>query len=197
MHGAGRAYDRIFSACSRSMPTFPTHGRMLFLQNESYADKVQKVKQNTEKINSFWKVKRNSKEMDEIYSQLLRSGKGSVSRHYELTGALAEAESKNNPQYAHVQAILAVPDGQTPATKEAAASAGGAAPASGAVPVAAVPAGSKAAAAGAAAGKQAGQSQAAAVPAAQGATAVGAAPVAAVDAQPAQPVAWYWRVLGY
>jgi hypothetical protein len=80
-------------------------------QNESYGDKVARTKEATEKINSFWKGKRTAKEMDEVYSQLLRSGKGAVSRHHELSGALAEAESKQNPKFAHMQAILAAPEG--------------------------------------------------------------------------------------
>lgn len=161
----------------------------LELQNESYADKVQKVKQNTEKINSFWKVKRNSKEMDEIYGQLLRSGKGSVSRHYELTGALADAEAKNNPQYAHVQAILAVPtaEGQGQAQVANAATAQPAAAAASAP--AGVKAGTAAAAVAPATPTAAAAGQAAAAPA--------AAAGAAAEPQAAQPVAWYWRVLGY
>jgi len=96
---SGRDSPAVLSACSPG------------LQNESYGDKVARTKEATEKIHSFWKGKRTAKEMDEVYSQLLRSGKGAVSRHHELSGALAEAESKQNPKFAHMQAILAVPEG--------------------------------------------------------------------------------------
>jgi hypothetical protein len=78
--------------------------------NEVYGDKVAKNKVTTEKINAFWKGKRNAAEMDEVYNNLLRSGKSKVTRHYELTGDLAAAEAKQNPDFAHTQALLAVPD---------------------------------------------------------------------------------------
>jgi hypothetical protein len=39
------------------------------------------ARQTTEKINVFWKTKRNAAEMDEVYSQLLRSGRDSAKRH--------------------------------------------------------------------------------------------------------------------
>lgn len=61
--------------------------------------------------------------MDEVYSQLLRSGKGTVKRHYELTGSLGDAESVQNPQYAQMQRILAMPP-----TEEEKAAASAAAP---------------------------------------------------------------------
>jgi hypothetical protein len=96
-------------------------------QNESYGDKVSRTRHNTENINSFWKVKRNAKEMDEVYTSLLRSGKGTVTRHYELTGTLAAAEASQNPQYSHMQAILAVPPPPDGAGTGTAAGAGAAA----------------------------------------------------------------------
>lgn len=128
--------------------------------------------------------------MDEIYGQLLRSGKGSVSRHYELTGALADAEAKNNPQYAHVQAILAVPTSEGQGQAQV-ADAGTAQPASSA---ASKPAGAAAATSAPASARTA--AAPAAAPAGQAAPAAVATPAAA-EPQAAQPVAWYWRVLGY
>ena len=44
--------------------------------------------------------------MDAVYSQLLKSGRGGVKRHYELTGALADAELSQNPESARTTAPL-------------------------------------------------------------------------------------------
>lgn len=78
-------------------------------QAEDYADQVEKGKHNQENINAFWKTKRNAREMDEVYRDLMRSGRSSVKRHYELTGRLAEEETRQNPEYARIQALLALP----------------------------------------------------------------------------------------
>jgi hypothetical protein len=63
--------------------------------------------------------------MDALYSQLLRSGKSSVKRHHELTGALAEEEASHDPEFARVQRMLALP----PTEEEVATTSGAAAPA--------------------------------------------------------------------
>lgn len=93
------------------------------MQNENFSESVQKVRENTDKINTFWKNKRNSQEMDAVYSQLLRSGSSSVKRHYELTGKLSDTEATQNPEYARMQRLLALPP--TDAEKEANAAAKG------------------------------------------------------------------------
>lgn len=87
----------------------PTPEHVEAVLNETYSDKIIKSKAATEKINSFWKGKRNAAEMDEVYNNLLRSGKSNITRHYELTGDLAATEAKQNPDFAHQQALLAVP----------------------------------------------------------------------------------------
>jgi hypothetical protein len=76
---------------------------------ENYSPDVAKIAEHTERINSFWKSKRNAGEMDAVYSQLLRSGKGGLKRHYELTGTLAEVDAAQDAQAAKLQRLLAQP----------------------------------------------------------------------------------------
>lgn len=76
---------------------------------EDYSSEMAKIKQNTEKINTFWKARRNSVEMDNVYAELLRSGKSSAKRHYELTGSLSETTATQDPQFAQMQRVLALP----------------------------------------------------------------------------------------
>jgi hypothetical protein len=68
---------------------------------------MERVQRSQDKINAFWKAKRNAAEMDEVYSQLLRSGKSTVKRHYELTGSLSATEEAQDPEYARMQKLLA------------------------------------------------------------------------------------------
>lgn len=79
------------------------------MQTEDYGDQVVKGRQQQQQINTFWRTKKNAAEMDEVYHGLLRSGKSTVKRHYELTGKLADEEARQNPQYARIQALLALP----------------------------------------------------------------------------------------
>lgn len=47
--------------------------------------------------------------MDQIYSDLLKSGKSQRKRHYELTGTLAEIEASQNAAKAKENMILSLP----------------------------------------------------------------------------------------
>lgn len=105
-------------------------------QLEDHSDQVAKGRQQREQINAFWRTKKSASEMEEVYSGLLRSGKSTVKRHYELTGKLADEEARNNPQFARIQALLALPPDAAP--EGAPADAGAAAPAT---PAAAAPSG--------------------------------------------------------
>jgi uncharacterized protein YcaQ len=96
-----------------------------------------KVRDNTVKINAFWKSKRNAAEMEEVYSQLLRSGRSNVKRHHELTGRLADMEARDDPQVAHMRALLQLPPTEEEVAAGKALTAGLAKPAA---PAAATPA---------------------------------------------------------
>jgi hypothetical protein len=50
--------------------------------------------------------------MEGVYSDLLRSGSGSMKRHYELTGSLSEDTSHQDPEYARMQRLLSLPEQQ-------------------------------------------------------------------------------------
>jgi hypothetical protein len=99
-----------------------------------------KVRTNTDNINTFWRTKRSAAEMDAVYAGLLRSGKSSQKRHYELTGPMSDAEAAQSPEAARMQRLLALPPTEEEKTAVAAVAKSGAA-------------GGKAAAAAAAAAK--------------------------------------------
>ena len=86
---------------------------------ENFAPDVMKIAENTNRINNFWKAKRNSGEMDAVYSQLLRSGTGGLKRHHELSGTLAEIDAAQDAQAATLQRILAQPLTETERTAAA------------------------------------------------------------------------------
>ena len=66
-----------------------------------------KSRQLQSSIGTFWRDRRSTREMDEVYDTLLRSGNSSpTKRHYELTGALAQEEARRDPQYARTRALL-------------------------------------------------------------------------------------------
>jgi hypothetical protein len=71
-----------------------------------------RIQRNTENINAFWKLKRKASEMDPVFDELLRSGKSNVKRHYELGSGstLADAEMAQNPKYAKLTQLLALPN---------------------------------------------------------------------------------------
>jgi hypothetical protein len=50
--------------------------------------------------------------MDPVFDELLRSGKSNVKRHYELGSGstLADAEMAQNPKYAKLTQLLALPN---------------------------------------------------------------------------------------
>ena len=76
-------------------------------QEEEYAERVAKSRQLQSSIGTFWRDRRSTREMDEVYDTLLRSGNSSpTKRHYELTGALAQEEARRDPQYARTRALL-------------------------------------------------------------------------------------------
>jgi hypothetical protein len=142
---------------------------------ESRGEQVARIERATEKINTFWKVKRSSAEMEGVYASLLHGGKGEWRRHYELGrgSALSEAEAAQNPELARMQSLLALP--QTPEERKEAEAAEAVRAQEAAAKAAAVT--STAAAPGAAA-------PGAAAPAAAAATASAAAPEgAAADEQ--------------
>lgn len=87
----------------------PTSDMLEATLRENFSPDVKKIAENTARINSFWKAKRNSEDMDVVYSQLLRSGAGGLKRHHELTGTLAEIDAAQDPQAATLQRILAQP----------------------------------------------------------------------------------------
>jgi hypothetical protein len=65
------------------------------LENEIRSKNISqlsKIDDNAEKMNSFWKGARNSKDMDAVYQQLLRSGAGGVKRLHTVEGKIAQAE---------------------------------------------------------------------------------------------------------
>lgn len=103
---------------SKNSPTSDTLEATL---RENFAPDVKKIAENTNRINNFWKSKRNTAEMDAVYSQLLRSGTGGLKRHHELSGTLAEIDAAQDAQAATLQRILAQP--LTDAERAAAATA--------------------------------------------------------------------------
>jgi hypothetical protein len=105
---------------SSALPPTPS------LQLEDHGDSLSRGRQQQTQINAFWRTKKSSPEMEEIYHGLLRSGKSSVKRHYELTGALADEEARQNPEYARIQALLTLPGDEEPSVGATAAPPAGA-----------------------------------------------------------------------
>lgn len=135
-------------AIRREPLTPPTHTHTLHptppafpAQESEYGDQMAKARQNTERINSFWRTKKSSASMDEVYAGLLRSGTGGVKRHHELTGALAMEEARQSPEHARVAALLALPptEEEEAAARAAAAAAAAVAPTAAAAAAAAAP----------------------------------------------------------
>jgi hypothetical protein len=89
---------------------------------------MDRQQRSSDKMSAFWK-RRQGSDMDEVYSQLLRSGKSTVKRHYELTGSLNSAEEAQDPEYAKMHKLL----GEMTST-EAETKAGAGAPAAAAAP---------------------------------------------------------------
>lgn len=87
-------------------------------QAASYGDEIRSSKRKAEQLHRLW-AQRDSKDMDTVYSQLLRAGKANTKRHHELTGALADVEMAQSPEVARSVAPLlravALPQSQ-PAT---------------------------------------------------------------------------------
>lgn len=79
------------------------------MQQEAYGADVQRNRRHTDDIAEFWRTKRSSRAMDDVYSDLLRSGAGGSKRHYPLTGRLASAEDADDPKMARMRALLAIP----------------------------------------------------------------------------------------
>jgi hypothetical protein len=94
---------------------------------ETRGAQLARIEKATDKINTFWKVKRNSAEMEGVYAGLLHGGKGQWRRHYELGAgsALSDAEAAQSPELARMQRLLALP--QTPEERAEAEAAGAAA----------------------------------------------------------------------
>ena len=67
---------------------------------------MQRSRRLTEDVGSFWRNKRTSREMDDVYADLLRSGAGAAKRHYHVEGALAQAEDIADPKAARLRAVL-------------------------------------------------------------------------------------------
>ena len=84
----------------------------LALDESTPGQQKARIQRNTEKINAFWKLKRKASEMDPVFDELLRSGKSNVKRHYELGSgsSLADAEMAQNPKYAKLTHLLALPN---------------------------------------------------------------------------------------
>ena len=53
---------------------------------------VARAAASTARINEFWKGRRTSHEMEDVYAGLLRQGRGGLARQHELTGTLAALE---------------------------------------------------------------------------------------------------------
>ncbi len=53
---------------------------------------VARAAASTARINEFWKGRRTSLEMEDVYAGLLRQGRGGLARQHELTGTLAALE---------------------------------------------------------------------------------------------------------
>lgn len=94
---------------------------------ETRGAQLARIEKATDKINTFWKVKRNSAEMEGVYAGLLHGGKGQWRRHYELGAgsSLSDAEAAQSPELARMQRLLALP--QTPEERAEAEAAGAAA----------------------------------------------------------------------
>ena len=84
------------------------------LEESTTGQQKARIQRNTENINAFWKLKRKASEMDPVFDELLRSGKSNVKRHYELGSGstLADAEMAQNPKYAKLTQLLALPNPQ-------------------------------------------------------------------------------------
>lgn len=84
----------------------------LALDESTPGQQKARIQRNTENINAFWKLKRKASEMDPVFDELLRSGKSNVKRHYELGSgsSLADAEMAQNPKYAKLTNLLALPN---------------------------------------------------------------------------------------
>jgi hypothetical protein len=144
---------------------------------ETRGEQLKRIERATDKINTFWKVKRNSSEMEGVYASLLHGGKGEWKRHYELGrgSALSDAEAAQSPELARMQRLLALP--QTPEErKEAEAAEAERAKALAAAPPAAAAAAAASAEGLAAGGAASGTAAAAAGVAAAATAASGAAP---------------------
>lgn len=70
-----------------------------------YRDDVVAARAKSGKIFALWKD-RDAKELDTVYSSLLKAGSSAAKRHYELTGNLADAEAVQNPMQSRLQAPL-------------------------------------------------------------------------------------------
>lgn len=88
----------------RSLDTYISSG-VYPLQAAKYGDELRVSQRKSSQLHRLW-AQRDSKDMDAVYSQLLKSGRGSVKRHYELTGALADAELSQNPEAARTAVPL-------------------------------------------------------------------------------------------
>jgi hypothetical protein len=146
---------------------------------ETRGAQLARIERATDKINTFWKVKRNSAEMEGVYAGLLHGGKGQWRRHYELGAgsALSDAEAAQSPELARMQRLLALP--QTPEERkeaEAAEAERARAPPAGAAVVAAAAAAAAAVSTGAAATAAGAAEKTAGGVAATAAASAGAAP---------------------
>ena len=83
-----------------------------------YGEEIRSTQKKSGQLHRFW-AQRDSANMDSVYASLLRAGSSSTKRHYELTGALADAEMAQNAEAAKLNASLlravAVNDAAAPA----------------------------------------------------------------------------------
>lgn len=76
------------------------------VQEDEYAQPVAKSRRMQSDVGSFWRERRTAREMDEVYSSLLKAGSSATKRHYELTGVLAQEEARRDPEYARTRDLL-------------------------------------------------------------------------------------------